>query len=105
MVNECLGVGSQPAFHSEFEDGDPLPHLQRVGILEPTVLQAFQWAPAGNCSENCRRVPLRFNKLQHTGFFENTGKMAWGIYREIHMLEGGLYYASEMPCFQAFIFE
>jgi len=37
---------------------DPLLQLQRVGILETPVLQAFRWRPPGNCSENCRRGVL-----------------------------------------------
>ena len=32
---------------------DPLPQLQRVGMLETPVLQAFQEGRAENCSEKC----------------------------------------------------
>ena len=47
---------------------DPLPQLQRVGILETPVLQAFRWRPPEIVAKTVDEVSSRFNKLQHAIF-------------------------------------
>jgi L-aminopeptidase/D-esterase-like protein len=46
MSEDRLGPGfAPPGLNSknDFDTGDPLPQLQRVGTLETPVLQAFRW--------------------------------------------------------------
>jgi hypothetical protein len=53
---------------SDFEAGNPLPHLQRAGMLETPVLQAFRWRPPEIVAKTVDEVSSRFNKLQHPIF-------------------------------------
>jgi hypothetical protein len=48
--------------------GDPLLQLQRVGILETPVLQAFRWRPPEIVAKIVDEVSSRFNKLQQPIF-------------------------------------
>ncbi len=52
----------------DFEAGDPLPQLQRVGMLETPILQAFRWHPPEIVAKTVVEVSSRFNKLQHPIF-------------------------------------
>ena len=56
------------AHEDGFETGDPLPQLQRVGMLETPVLQAFWWRPPEIVAKIVVEVSSRFNKLQHPSF-------------------------------------
>jgi hypothetical protein len=53
---------------SHFEAGDPLPQLQRAGILETPVLRAFRWRPPEIVAKTVDEVSSRFNKLQQPIF-------------------------------------
>jgi hypothetical protein len=50
------------------ETGDHLPQLQRLGILETPVLQAFRWRPPEIVAKTVDEVSSRFNKLQQPIF-------------------------------------
>jgi hypothetical protein len=54
--------------NNDFGTGDRLPQLQRVGILETPVLQAFRWRPPEIVAKIVDEVSSMFNKLQQPIF-------------------------------------
>jgi hypothetical protein len=64
----CKTAGFNHRLVAAFEPGDPLPQLQRVGILETPVLQAFRWRPPETVAKTVDEVSSRFNKPQQPIF-------------------------------------
>jgi len=60
--------GSARSLHAAGSKGDPLPQLQRVGMLETPVLQAFRWRPPEIVAKTVDEESSRFNKPQHPIF-------------------------------------
>jgi len=52
----------------DFRERDHLRQLQRVGMLETPVLQAFRWRPPEIVAKTVDKASPRFNKLQHPIF-------------------------------------